>query len=472
MHDGLLKTATKTAPRSSGIYLFMDSKNKPLYIGKAFDLRNRIKSYAKTEDVRIQKMLSVAKKIDFIKTGSEIEALILESQYIKKHQPTFNIMLRDDKNFFYVGFSNENFSKIVVTHQPVKITKHKLHKTQSQKAQTAEFIGPFTDIGALKTTLRYLRRIFLYCTCKKPPNNFCLNYHIGKCPGFCCLKDSLERSRRIAEEKEYRKNIKAIRNILSGKKTSMLKGLEKEMVTLGKKQEFDKAIELRDKIEQIKRVFENARIIQNIPYYDISNNYNENVLLELKKFLKLKQLSRRIEGYDVANIHGKYAVGAMVVFKDGSPDKNEYRKFRVRGVGVVGNDGNENISNKRSSRTFLTIQTGGDTGMLKEILTRRFRHSEWPLPDLIIVDGGKAQLSVTLEVISNFKFLISKQIPVIALTKDKKHRGSKIFIAGKKTAIPLSRLSTPIKNLLLYVNSEAHRFAIAYYRHRHQKALS
>jgi len=463
MRDSQLKTVTKTAPRSSGIYLFMDSKNKPLYIGKAFNLRNRIKSYAKTKDARIQKMLSMAKKIDFIRTGSEIEALILESQYIKKHKPAFNIMMRDDKQFGFVGFTNDKFSKIFITHQPVKITKH---KTQSPKTQTAKFVGPFTDIGALKTTLRYLRRIFPYCTCRQTHHNFCLNYHIGKCPGFCCLKQQKPNPQLITASAEsrkggttynlqpYRKNIKDIKDILSGKKTLLLKKLEKEMVTLGKKQEFDKAIELRGKIEKIKRVFENARIIQNIPYYDISNNHNEGTLLELKKILRIKQPSRHIEGYDVANIQGKYAVGAMVVFTlqqssgqaNYKPDKNEYRKFKI-----------------------YSKQSSDDTAMLKEVLTRRFNHPEWPLPDLIIVDGGKAQLSAALKVISNFKFLISKQIPVIALTKDEKHRGSKIFIAGKKTAIPLSRLPTSVKNLLIQINSEAHRFAIGYYRNLHRK---
>src|SRR3990167_5972590 len=251
------------------------------------------------------------------------------------------------------------------------------------------YIGPFTDGTALKTTLRYLRRIFPYCTCKKPHNNFCLNYHIGKCFGFCCLKDNPEQSRRAAEI-EYKRSIRAIKN----------------------------------KLEKIKRVFENAKIIRDIGH----------------KTLDKKNIYR-IEGYDIANIQGKYAVGAMVVFSNGKPDKNEYRKFKI-----------------------YSKQSSDDTAMLKEVLTRRFNHPEWPAPDLILIDGGKAQLSAALKVICT-------QIPVIALAKDEKHRGSKIFISGKKNSISLSKLPTDAKNLLLHFDSDAHRFAISYHRRLHRTAI-
>jgi len=507
MEPSFLKKIISKAPTEPGIYIFTGGRIK-LYIGKAANLKARLSSYLKTTDDRILKMLSLATDIKTVETGSEIEALITESQYVKMYKPAFNIMLRDDKQYGFVGFTRstssgqvEKYPKVFITHQPTKqrssavVSSAVENRKKSSKAgpvptaltPTAlqpDFIGPFTDIGALKTTLRHLRKIFPYCTCKKPHNNFCLNYHIGKCPGFCCLKNNNPKTLqppsspsytppRSYHSVRYENNIKAVKKILSGKKNSLLKNMEKEMIKLGKEEKFEKAIELRKKIEKIKRVFENARIIQNILYYDTSNNHNQGVLLELKKFLRQKQLPRRIEGYDVANIQGKYAVGAMVVFTlqqssgqaNYKPDKNEYRKFKIQ---------------QRSSAVGSSA-LGGDTGMLKEILTRRFRHSEWPMPDLIIVDGGKAQLSTALAVVnSKFKTLNSKQIQnpkskipnVIALTKDKKHRGNKIYIAGKKTAVPLSRLPFSVKNLLLQVDSEAHRFAIAYYRHRHQKALS
>ena len=496
-----LKTAILKFPHWPGIYIFRDSLNKPLYIGKAFDLKKRISQYLKTENIRLKKMISSAKNVSFIKTDSEIEALVTESQYIKKYQPTFNIMLRDDKNFFYVGFTKNKWSKIFLSHQPHKKFKTQILNSKSNSnvlklkiknlnfhSDSAEWVGPFTDGTALKTTLRYLRKIFPYCTCKKPHNNFCLNYHIGKCPGVCCLKNiSID----IKIRQQYLKNIRAIKDILSGKKTSLLKGLEKEMVKLGKEEKFQEAIELRDKIEKIKRVFENARIIQNIPYYDISNNQSRSVLLELKKILRQKRRKvawrprrftrppRRIEGYDVANIQGKYAVGAMVVFIDGKPSKNEYRKFKVRNSNIEIRNKFKTINSK--SKTFSdfgfrasNFRSDGDVGMLKEILTRRLNHPEWPLPDLIIVDGGKAQLNMARSVVTNYytTFFKKQRAPLlIALAKDDRHRGSKLYVSGKKNSIPLSRLPVSVKNLLLHVDSEAHQFAIAYYRHRHRKAL-
>ena len=403
MTGGKLKKLISKAPTGPGVYMFTGGRRK-LYIGKASNLKARLSSYLKTTDQRILQMLSLATGVKTLETGSEIEALITESQYVKRYKPAFNIMLRDDKNFFYVDLTKEEWPKVFITHRPT-------------------LFGPFTDGTALKTTLRYLRRIFPYCTCKKPHNNFCLNYHIGKCFGFCCLKDNPEQSRRAAEI-EYKRSIRAIKNILSGKKTSLLKGLEKEMIALGKKEEFEKAIELKNKIEKIKRVFENAKIIRDIGH----------------KTLDKKNIYR-IEGYDIANIQGKYAVGAMVVFSNGKPDKNEYRKFKI-----------------------YSKQSSDDTAMLKEVLTRRFNHPEWPAPDLILIDGGKAQLSAALKVICT-------QIPVIALAKDEKHRGSKIFISGNKNSISLSKLPTDAKNLLLHVDSEAHRFAISYHRRLHRTAI-
>ena len=473
-HPQLRKIKAKI-PSSSGIYIFKNSASRPIYIGKAVNLKARIRGYLKDKDARIIKMIDSAAKLDWIETGSEIEALILESQYIKKYKPFFNIVMRDDKQYGFVGFTDERFPKIFITHQPnLSLQAGKLTSWQ------ARFIGPFTDIGALKTTLRHLRRVFPYCTCKNPHNNYCLNYHLDKCLGFCCLKNT-PYDAFLSRYAEYRKNIKAITDILSGKKNSLLKELEKEMIALGKKGRFQEAIELRNKIEKIKRVFENVVVIQrnanlqmhtntaNNPYFDTSKNHNKEVLEDFKNILNLKKPPTRIEGYDIANIQGQYAVGAMVVFENGVPNKNEYRKFKIRHF---------DISKFRN----IDMSARGDTGMLKEILIRRFRHSgmlrtpkpsakEWPTPDLIVVDGGKAQLSAVLKVISNFEFLTSKQVPVVALTKDGRHQGVKIFISGKKNPIPLSQMPISAKNLLLQVGSEAHRFAIAYYRHRHRKTL-
>jgi excinuclease ABC subunit C len=249
----------------------------------------------------------------------------------------------------------------------------------------------------------------------------------------------------------YKRNIKSIKEILLGKKDSLLKDLEKEMIKFGKKQQFEKAIELRDKIEKIKKVFENAKIIKTF------DQKNEELITDLENILELKELPNRIESYDIANIQGQHAVGVMVVFNlkqdfnqiNYVPNKNEYRKFKI-----------------------YTQKSPNDTGMLKEVLMRRFKHTEWPIPDVILIDGGKGQLNSAHSVITNQSLnLNSKKIKIIALTKDRKHKGVKIYIWGKSKPIFLSNLSEDFKKLILNLDSEAHKLAINYYRLVHRRSL-
>lgn len=433
-------------PDGPGVYFFRDKNGKVLYLGKAANLKSRLKSYfdKSPKNPRLLKMLEIAKDVDWQEAGFEVGALIMESQLIKKYRPPFNIMLRDDKQYFYVVFTKEKFPKIFITHQPAK----------QQKTKFSQTIGPFTDGTALRVTLKLLRRIFPYCTCKQKHNNYCMNYQIGNCLGFCCLKNKPASKQIII----YKKNAAAIKSILNGKKKSLIKEFEKEMNALAKRGNLEKAIELRDKIEKLKRVFENARIVRDANIQMHANDANE-TLAETQKIFKLNRLPRRIEGYDVSNIQGEFATGAMVVFTDGRPDKNEYRKFKIHSA-------------------------GGDTAMLEEIITRRFGHPEWAYPDLILIDGGKGQLSAAVTAMSNVKIAysaeaasatkagrMSKKIPVIALTKNVRHRGDHIYTSTKKSAVPLQKLSTPARNLILQIDTEAHRFAIGYYRKLHRKNI-
>ena len=459
---------TKQIPQTSGVYFFKDRRGQVLYIGKAVNLKSRVGSYfnKQPKDSRISKMLELAVKIDWQETNSEIEALILESQLIKKYRPRFNVMLRDDKQYFFVGFTKEPFPKIFLTHQLAhKVTGNRLqvagkkhtgnnHLTPDTWHLTPDFVGPFTDGGALKTTLRLLRRIFPYCTCKQKHNNYCLNYHIGKCPGFCCLKTATSDKRQATKEKQgYQKNIKAIKSVLEGKRTTVLKNFKKEMLAFGEKHEFERAIELRNKIEKLERVFENAQILRNTAGRDGVSSVDG-----LAKLLKINRTLHRIEGYDVSNIQGKFATGAMIVFTNGQPDKNQYRKFKIRqnfrtSTGDASGKEHENLGGQ--------VQMG-DTAMLGEILIRRFSHPEWPYPDLIIVDGGIGQLNAA-------RSMIPVGIPVIALTKNDKHRGDHVYLSNKKTALPLKKMPPLARNLILQIDAEAHRFAISYYRKLHRR---
>ncbi|MEK7525427.1 MAG: GIY-YIG nuclease family protein [Patescibacteria group bacterium] len=437
-----LKNVTNKFPKKPGIYRFLDPHQKPIYIGKASNLKNRVISYARPIDSRIVAMVSDAKSLTFTETGSDIEALILESQLVKKYLPKFNIMLRDDKQYFFVAFTQPNFSKkklggqadeqfprIFLTHQPQQTTRNK------RQASGIEYIGPFTEGTALKTTLRALRRIFPYCTCKQKHNVMCLNGHIGACLGFCCLKKPENPNR-----KSYLSNIRAIKEVLSGKRTSLIKRLEKEMKERGKRLKLEEASAIQGKIEKVRRVFENAQIIQRMSGERIPDSSRESI----KTFLGLAKNPVRIEGYDVAHIQGKHTVGAMVVFNNGMPDKNSYRKFKIH-----------------------SSKPGDDTGALREMLTRRIKHAEWPAPDLVIIDGGMGQLNVAIEIFGN-------NHPLIALTKNNKHQGDLVLVSVSKkkpAQYPLSGLPEEVKNLILSVDAEAHRFAIGFYRSLHKREM-
>lgn len=428
MDLGQLKKAVIKIPQRPGIYIFKDFRNKPLYIGKALNLKNRVSFYLKTGDIRLKKIIEATSFIKYIATDSDIEALIIESQYIKRYKPSFNIMLRDDKQYFYVGFTQEKFPKLTITHRPPKVAGHQLLAT--------EYIGPFTDGSALKSSLRLLRRIFPYCICKQKHYNFCLNYHIGRCFGFCCLREPLA-SIRYQVLKNYLENIKAIKEVLHGGRTSLIKHLEKDMKKLGEKEKFKEAIELKRKIGKLKRVFENARILQN----KTIEKRGVNILTQLTRILKLQSAPYLIEGYDISNNQGAHATGAMVVFENGKPNKSNYRKFRIRA---------------KSGPDDIT--------MIKEVLARRFNHPAWPYPDLIFIDGGKAQLNAARYIVQG----AGLEIPVFSLAKGK----NEIFSTTLAKPFPLTKLNQDLKNLIKNIDAEAHRFALSYYRKLHRKRLS
>ncbi len=394
----------KKIPQLPGVYFFKDNRGKTLYIGKAANLRARLRSRVLPKET---------KSISWEVLNSEVEALIREAELIKKHLPKYNVLMRDDKQYFYVGFSKEKFQKIFITHQ---------------KNREADYIGPFTEGGALRSVLKTLRRTFPYCTCKKPHKRLCLNARIGRCFGFCCVGG-------IAEETEkYKNNISAIKKVLSGKNRSLAKTLKKEMHKLSDAKKYEDAGKIRDQIRALEKIFEHRGVIKQ----DLPSEFNK-ALRALESILNISDI-KRIEAYDIADIQGKFAYGSMAVFQNGQIKKDAYRLFKIK-----------------------TVKESNDPAMLKEVLERRLKHHEWQYPEIIIVDGGRGQLSAVLAVKPPSK--------IIALTKNKKHIGDHIFISGKASPIPLSRLPEPLKNLILMLDFEAHRFAISHYRKLHRKSL-
>jgi len=394
-------------PKTSGVYFFYDKKEL-IYIGKAINIQSRVKNHFQQPSYRDNLFIDRVNKIGFFETNSEIGALILEANLIKKYQPKFNVVWKDDKNYFYVAITKAERPMIYITHQ---------------KSEDAEYVGPFVEGTALKKTLRFLRRVFSYYTTKNHSKNKCTYCHLGLCPG---PNPDLD---------EYKKNIKKLILILQGKRSAVLNSLKQEMKSASKENKFEEAGKIRDRIYNLQQVMSHTRVLES------KDLVKSDLTKSLRGLLGLEKISR-IECYDVSNIQGKQATGSMVVFINGLPDKSQYKKFKIK---------KENTPN--------------DIAMLKETLERRFAHPEWKYPEVILIDGGISQLNVAITA-KNQK-VEAKSIKVISIAK----RNKDLYIEGRKDFIPLKTLPREIYNLILQLDDEAHRFAITYHKKLRKKSL-
>jgi excinuclease ABC subunit C len=402
-------------PVSTGSYQFYNSRGEIIYIGKAANLKSRVLSYwQKSANHTPAKyaMLKQIRKITWIETESEIEALLLESNLIKKYQPQFNVALRDDKRFIYIKVSLEDEIPGVFLTRNID--------------RAGRYFGPFTSSLAARETIRALRKIFPYCTVRKKLERPCFYYQINRCLGICAG---------IISKDEYMKLvIRPLIMFLEGKKKNIKRQLELRIKALEKVQPGSEELgKLKFELNNMEQVLASARVIS------IGEKYANDVV-ELAKMLGLKKAPERIEGYDIANIFGQSAVGSMVVFSEGEADKSQYRKFKIKiGQGEA-----------------------NDVRMLKEVLERRFKNS-WPLPDLIVVDGGKAQLNAALSILKKQKL----EVTLVAISKGAGLRSSlapdKLFFPGQSKPLELP-LASPALHLIKRVRDEAHRFAIGYHR--------
>jgi excinuclease ABC subunit C len=418
----------KKLPESSGIYLFKKGK-KILYIGKATSLRDRVRSYFSNDLIvsrgpRLVIMLEEANSISFKSTPSVLEAIILEANEIKKHQPTYNSLEKDDKSYNYVVITDEKFPRVLI--QRGRELKFGL-PAQIEKQFVA---GPFPNGGQLKEALKIVRKIFPFRDKCAPFDNIyssilqntridraklkiknqvprpCFNYQIGLCPGVCIGEISA---------RDYQKTINNIELFFSGQTSKVKKSLQTEMKFLAKERKFERA----EKIKRTLFALDHIRDVSLIKNEQLTTNN-----LQLKS-------NFRIEAYDIAHISGSGTVGVMVVSENDELNKNEYRKFKIRGEGKV---------------------TVDDTKNLKELLTRRFGHSEWQLPGLIVIDGGIAQNNAAKEALK----ALNLNIEVVSVVKDSRHNAREII--GVKSTVDSH------KKAILLLNLEAHRFSIAYHR--------
>ncbi len=554
MNKTLLESI-KLVPAQPGCYLYYDKDGEIIYVGKAKNLKRRVYSYfhKQHESVKTNVLVSQIEKLEYIITDSEVEALILESHLIKKHKPRYNILLKDDKKYPYFLITDEDFPRIQV------VRKKNLNPDKGR------FYGPYTDVGAMYSTLDFLKKLFPLKQCKTPKfsNRPCLYYHIGKCLAPCQGKVTPE---------EYQKLIHQVELFLSGKQSELLKQIQAQMQKYSEAEQFEKAAKMRDSyldlqktLERQKVVYENTKLNEDIiallyedgilaivimmiregrlidkkdftyfvdnvdkteyfetffrEYYTnlkleypdkivsrdleeigekelyqdwlkiisgkkITINYgrgrgkygelyelalkNATNLLENARLKKMAQIRddfnevgsylaeklhltnfpNRIECYDISHIQGTNTVASMVVFQNGLPKKSAYRKFKIKTTEGKPDD-------------FLSM---------KEVLSRRLARlgqKNWEKPDLIIIDGGKGQLSSVMQIVEEMGIKTGKDgIDFVSLAK----REEEVFLPNQSESILLPRNSNALY-LIQRIRDEAHRFAITFHRDLRSKAL-
>lgn len=547
----------KKLPSQPGVYLMHDAKDEIIYVGKAISLKNRVRQYfqsSRNKTAKIQQMVSRIARFEYIVTDSELEALVLECNLIKEHQPRYNTMLKDDKAYPYIKVTTgEEFPRVMVA--------------RSMKKDKSRYFGPYTSGGAVKDTIDLMQKIYRIRTCSRVlPRDTgkarpCLNYHIGQCDAPCQGKISQE---------EYAKNIGQVLEFLNGHYDTLLGYLEDKMKEASAQMEFEKAIEYRDLLASVKQIAQKQKITSEETedrdviamasdgedavvqvffvregkmigrehfgmsvgsaqgrsqiltefvkqYYSgtpfvprelwiqeeledqdviekwLSARRGHRVRIfvpkkgEKERLVELAQKNaamvliqdnernkreeartsgamqevagwiglsgvRRIEAFDISNISGYESVGSMVVYEDGKPKRSDYRKFRIR-----------------------TVTGPDDYASMREVLTRRFTHgmeeaeklrkehletdlgSFTRFPDLLMMDGGRGQVNIALEVLEHLRL----SIPVCGMVKDDNHRTRGLYYQNEE--IPIDRRSEGFR-LITRIQDEAHRFAIEYHR--------
>ncbi len=362
-----LRAKLKTLPAEPGVYFHRDADKKIIYIGKASVLKNRVMSYFQNKHRDPKTLLLVADIADteWITVGSEVEALFLESEFIKRYKPKYNIDLKDDKNFIYIKISADEFPVVSYVRRPMDDKAH--------------YYGPFTSADALRRAMRMLRKVFPYVTHATWPKRGCLHYHLGLCPGP---------EEGAITAADYRKSIKRLELYLRGEQTKLMTALVVDMHRAAKKHQFETAAHLRDQLTDLKS-FSKQMIFGDKEAFDLSR---DQALVGLSQRLGLPSEPRRIEAFDISHLGGVDNVASMVVFTDGVPNRDDYRRFKMR---LTGNN---------------------DYAHMTEVITRRFgpsHASEWPKPDLLLIDGGQPQLAAALSVLD----AMGLNIPAIGLAK-------------------------------------------------------
>jgi excinuclease ABC subunit C len=397
----MLREKIARLPQEPGVYLFKDAEGTIIYIGKAKSLKKRVSSYfARDLSGKTMILMSQVRDIEYRLCPTESLALLLEASLIRQHRPKYNISLRDDKSFPFVKITNEEFPAICIT--------------RKKEDDGSLYLGPFTSAKLLREALTIIRRTFPYRSCRQLPKKACMYYRIGLSPAPCVGKIGRE---------EYRKTIDDIVLILQGSTEGLIKKLSLAMQKESGARNFEAAAALRDRIAALSALGRSSAF-----------SPEESQLQDLEGLLDLEVTPQRIEAFDISDISGKEACGSMVSFYKASPDKNNYRRFRIKTVAGV-----------------------DDYKMLSEVVARRYSRlvrEKLPLPDLILIDGGRGHLLTAAKELEK----LGLQIPLVSIAKDREN------IYTKEKAQPIRFSSErPALNLIRRIRDEAHRFALSYH---------
>lgn len=404
----------KDLPADPGVYLYKNKSGKIIYVGKAAVLKNRVRQYfqkSRMPDPKTDALVAEIADLDWITVDSELDALFLEAELIRRYKPRYNILLRDDKSS---GFIRVDYNS---PHPTVTVTRRPLD-------DGAQYFGPYYSVFSVKKALQYLRRAFPYSThTGVMPRRACLQYHLGLCPGLEENKTSL---------KDYRQNLKKLMQYFKGERKQLIQQVERDMYAAAKRSDFEEAGRLKRQLFALKGLTKQI-VFSDKEFMDLSKDEG---LAGLAELLDLPKPPQRIEGYDISHMSGTDTVASMVVFTNGLPNKAEYRKFKMR---IPGND---------------------DFAHMNEAITRRLSEKnikDWGLPDLFLIDGGKGQLSAAMTARDKAGYA---QVPMIGLAKREEEIVT--YHDGEFTMLLLPKSSHVVK-LLQRIRDESHRFAVSYH---------
>ncbi len=410
-------------PSTTGVYFFYKN-DVPIYIGKAVNLKARLASHIQNAklDRKERAIIEQADRVDFTQTLSDFEAIILEANLVRKYRPQYNIQLKDDKSYLYI--------KISIHDQYPKITL-----VRRENDNKSIYFGPFQSNRLTRSLVLHIRKIIPFCTQKTIGKAACFYSKIGLCNPCPAEIEKQHASERKDLQKTYLHNIKLIVKILNGNSSFVLKHLEKDLVVATKKEAYEDALIIRDKLLLLENLL-HARSFSS--WDDIRVTSKANMHDAIAEFMQAnfgKSKTNddfRIECYDISNLFGKDATASMVVFQDSGMEKKEYRRFKIK-----------------------TVQGISDFAMLQEVLTRRFRQKSWQQPDLLVIDGGPPQLRATRKILHELQVTI----PMIGIAK----HPDRLFTVGERISPAHYKRNSTFFKIIQEIRDESHRFAKKYH---------